>query len=136
TPLFPERIAQTVPYSLSPAERELYEAVTAYVRTEMNRAEALDGSRTRTVGFALTVLQRRLASSPHAITRSLVRRRDRLRDRLDGMAAGRGAPPSPAAPAPSHIPDLDDLDAAEAELLEEQVADAATAAETAAELEA
>ncbi len=134
TPLFPERIAQTVPYTLSPAERELYEAVTDYVRTEMNRAEALDGSRTRTVGFALTVLQRRLASSPHAITRSLARRRDRLRDRLAGMAAGPGIdPPGPAAPA--HIPDPDDLDAAEAELLEDQVADAATAAETAAELE-
>ncbi|WP_233266803.1 helicase-related protein [Tomitella fengzijianii] len=134
TPLFPERVAETVPYSLSPAERELYEAVTDYVRTEMNRAEALDGSRTRTVGFALTVLQRRLASSAHAIARSLTRRRDRLRTRLDDMEAGRTAAAQPPAHLPHRIPELDDLDAAEAELLEEQVADAATAAETAAEL--
>jgi superfamily II DNA or RNA helicase len=32
-PLFPERIAETVPYQLSPPEHELYEAVTHYVRT-------------------------------------------------------------------------------------------------------
>jgi len=60
-PLFPERRASTVPYDLSPLERELYEAVTHYVRTEMNRAEQLrqagEGRRGNTVGFALTVLQ-------------------------------------------------------------------------------
>lgn len=31
-PLFPERIAQTVPYELTHAEAELYELVTQYVR--------------------------------------------------------------------------------------------------------
>ena len=35
----------------------------------MNRAAKLDGKRRNTVGFALTVLQRRLASSPEAIYR-------------------------------------------------------------------
>ncbi|RKT44119.1 SNF2 domain-containing protein [Thiocapsa rosea] len=40
TPLFPERIAHTVPYKLSDAEAALYQAVTAYVREEFNRAEA------------------------------------------------------------------------------------------------
>jgi len=64
-PLFPERRASTVPYELSPLEHELYEAVTHYVRTEMNRADQLrqtgEGRRGNTVGFALTVLQRRLA---------------------------------------------------------------------------
>ena len=45
----------------------------------MNRAESQgDSPQRRTVGFALTVLQRRLASSTHAILRSLQRRRDRL----------------------------------------------------------
>jgi hypothetical protein len=38
-PLFPERRAYTVSYELSPAEHDLYEAVTQYVREEMNRAE-------------------------------------------------------------------------------------------------
>src|SRR5262249_46309276 len=79
TPLFPERIAYTVPYKLTDAEAALYREVTAYVREEFNRADDLqqDG-RKGTVGFALTVLQRRLASSPEAIYQSLRRRRERL----------------------------------------------------------
>lgn|GEM_PF-1896548 len=41
TPLFPQRIAYTVPYKLSEAEAHLYKAVTDYVREEFNRADAL-----------------------------------------------------------------------------------------------
>src|SRR5207344_3439042 len=82
-PLFPERIAYTVPYKLSDAEARLYRDVTAYVREEFNRAEALENDkRAGTVGFALTILQRRLASSPEAIYQSLRRRRERLEKRL------------------------------------------------------
>src|SRR5438552_9100550 len=82
TPLFPERIAHTVPYRLSNAEAQLYKAVTDYVREEFNRAEALQNDkRAGTVGFALTILQRRLASSPEAIYPSLRRRRERLEKR-------------------------------------------------------
>jgi hypothetical protein len=78
TPLFPERIAYTVPYKLSEAEAGLYKAVTDYVREEFNRAEALQNEkRASTVGFALTILQRRLASSPEAIYQ-----RERLEKRL------------------------------------------------------
>ena len=40
-PLFPERIAYTVPYRLSDDEARLYRAVTDYVREEFNRADAL-----------------------------------------------------------------------------------------------
>src|SRR5687768_396032 len=83
TPLFPERIAYTVPYKLSDAEARLYKEVTEYVREEFNRAEALQNDkRAGTVGFALTILQRRLASSPEAIYQSLRRRRERLEKRL------------------------------------------------------
>ena len=83
TPLFPERIAYTVPYKLSDAEAQLYKEVTDYVREEFNRAEALENDkRAGTVGFALTILQRRLASSPEAIYQSLRRRRERLQKRL------------------------------------------------------
>lgn len=88
TPLFPERRAYTVAYSLSPEEMSLYEAVTDYVREEMNRAEALEKDQQRTVGFALTLLQRRLASSPLAIYRSLERRRRRLEARLEEVRRG------------------------------------------------
>ncbi len=67
TPLFPERIAYTVNYSLSNIEADLYARVTDYVREEFNRADALENDgRKGTVGFALTTLQRRLASSPEA----------------------------------------------------------------------
>ncbi len=83
-PLFPERKAFTIDYPLPPQEAELYELVTNYVREEFNRAEALlDGRRKGSVGFALTILQRRLASSPAAIYHSLRRRRERLEKQLD-----------------------------------------------------
>ena len=87
-PLFPERIAETVPYELTELEQDLYEQVTTYVREGMNRAAKLDGKRRNTVGFALTVLQRRLASSPEAIYRSLERRAARLERRKQEVLAG------------------------------------------------
>jgi len=89
-PLFPERIAHTVPYKLSDAEARLYKEVTEYVREEFNRADALQNDkRAGTVGFALTILQRRLASSPEAIYQSLRRRRPRPRRRDGGGARAR-----------------------------------------------
>ena len=84
-PLFPERRAYTVKYELSPEEAGLYSAVTDYVRTEMNRVQRFtdqDGKKFNNVGFALQILQRRLASSPAAIYESLKRRRERLKAEL------------------------------------------------------
>ena len=85
----PERVAETVPYLLTDAEQDLYEQVTSYVTEGMNRADKLDGKRRNTVGFALTVLQRRLASSPEAIYQSLRRRAARLERRRNDILAGR-----------------------------------------------
>ncbi|MGW6641080.1 helicase-related protein [Streptomyces iakyrus] len=134
--LFPERRAYTVPYELSPAEQDLYEQVTEYVRQEMNRAERLDGRRGNQVGFALTVLQRRLASSPAAIHRSLERRRQRLEARRQEMLSGQQVVAAAAAVPSVPVEDeLDDLTGGELEELEEQVVDAATAARTLQELE-
>jgi Domain of unknown function (DUF3883) len=86
TPLFPERLAYTVNYTLSDLEAALYREVTAYVREQMNRADRLtragEKRRGTTVGFALTILQRRLASSPEAISQSLRRWHERLEKRL------------------------------------------------------
>src|SRR5260370_19957817 len=93
TPLFPERFAYTVNYQLSGLEDSLYHAVTGYVRQEFNRAEALDTGRKGTVGFALTTLQRRLASSPEAIYQSIKRRRERLPRRLHGARHAQSARP-------------------------------------------
>lgn len=84
TLLFPERRAYTVNYKLSDAEAALYHSVTEYVKEEMNKADRLeDGNRKGTVGFALTSLQRRLASSPEAIYQSLKRRRQKLSCRVE-----------------------------------------------------
>jgi superfamily II DNA or RNA helicase len=149
-PLFPERRAYTVPYPLSPAEQDLYDAVTQYVREEMNRAERLrqEGDRRGlTVGFALTVLQRRLASSPEAICKSLERRRRRLERRRQQMLTAGGAESAMeqslrqrlaellGRDLPDDLDEIDDLASGEVEELESEVADAATAAQTAAELE-
>ena len=143
-PLFPERIAYTVPYRLSDAEARLYAAVTDYVREEFNRAEALENDRRAgTVGFALTILQRRLASSPAAIHQSLRRRRERLESRLRELEVlqrgGRIAIALAAAGPEFDAEDVEDLDEApenEVEAAEQEVLDQATAARSIAELKA
>ncbi|HPQ16105.1 MAG TPA: helicase-related protein [Bryobacteraceae bacterium] len=143
-PLFPERRAYTVSYKLSDAEAALYKSVTDYVREEFNRADALENEgRKGTVGFALTILQRRLASSPEAIYQSLRRRRERLERRLrEQQILKRGAAlhdevfqnvPSLTA---EDLDELDDAPDSEIEQTEETVVDQATAARTIAELEA
>jgi superfamily II DNA or RNA helicase len=165
TPLFPKRHAHTISYELSQSERALYEAVTSYVKHEMNRADALgDKQQTGRVGLALTVLQRRLASSPEAIYQSLRRRRERLEAELEraraaiprspqpirdtaenspGAASGTpsafayGIPP-PSLPKFGDFTDFDDLSdeltGEEFEQVIDQVADASTASRTPDEL--
>ena len=144
TPLFPERIAHTVPYKLSAAEARLYKAVTDYVREEFNRAEALENDkRAGTVGFALTILQRRLASSPEAIYQSLRRRRERLASRLrelevlqrGGQVASAVVTAGPELD-PDDVEDLDEAPENEVEAAEEEILDQATAARSIAELNA
>ncbi|HEX5414077.1 MAG TPA: helicase-related protein, partial [Chloroflexota bacterium] len=144
TPLFPERRAYTVDYRLSPQEAILYKEVTDYVREEFNRADALDNPGSKgTVGFALTILQRRLASSPEAIYQSLQRRRERLEKRLreeQVLKRGAEARVDVLGSLPSlNVDDLDDQEDApadEADAAEETVVDLASAARTIAELQA
>ncbi len=135
TPLFPERKAYTVNYKLSDIEAALYESVTQYVQTEMGKADQLDGSRKGSVGFALTALQRRLASSPEAIFQSLKRRKERLERRIREERLGiRGQ--QILAETLDEVPeDDDDLNAEEQENLEETLVDQATAARSIVELE-
>jgi SNF2 family DNA or RNA helicase len=155
-PLFPERKAYTVGYELSGPEHDLYEAVTTYVKEEMRNADRLkehgDNRRGFTVGFALTVLQRRLASSPEAILQSLVRRHRRLEKRRNEMRYGGtttqdedlarrlrdllGKDPTEADPASGGgLTDEDNVPSDEAEDAESEIADAATASRTIAELD-
>jgi superfamily II DNA or RNA helicase len=142
TRLFPERRAYTLTFELSSAEMALYEAVTDYVRHQMDLAEQVGGSRRRTVGFALTILQRRLASSPEAIFQSLKRRRMRLEDRLKQIRTGAlcsGVAETLADYNVGHVPapyaDDEEFPDQDYEELEERLVIEASAAETAQELE-
>jgi len=137
-PLFPERKAYTVEYELSDGEVDLYQRVTEYVREEFNRAEQLanDGRR-GTVGFVLTVLQRRLASSPEAIYQSLRRRKERLEKRCrEEELLKRGAEvhidwqKDVPALSENDLEDLEDAPDEEVEDTEERVVDLASAAQT------
>ena len=143
-PLFPERRAYTAQFELSDAEAALYHDVTTYVREEMNRADRFaddDQKRRNNVGFALQILQRRLASSPAAIHESLKRRKTRLEARLaETKLLSRGADVIAEEARATAEPQLDADDFEEAteeeiEAVEEQVLDRATAARTIAELE-
>ena len=141
-PLFPKRHACTLPFKLSDQEAALYEAATQYVREEFNRADNLDENRRNTVGFALTILQRRLASSPAAIYQSLKRRRERLEKRLrEERLLKRGAEVSLSQSAElsgfddEEIDNIEDAPEYELEAAEEQVIDLATSALTIQELQ-
>ena len=143
TRLFPERRAYTVNYKLSDPEAALYAAVTDYVKTEFARADQLaDGGRKGTVGFALTALQRRLASSPEAIYQSLKRRRNKLKRRVeDEKLRQRGQALAETLNGSNGLPEdiwdsADDLPSEDYEALEERLVDQATASQTIPELEA
>ena len=147
TRLFPERRAQTLNYTLSEEERRLYDQVTDYVRTGMNRADALmeggDRRRGLVVGFALAGLQRRLASSPAAIHESLRRRRVKVEGRLAEMERiATTTPPDRGSRSRRRIRqadlenfDYDEFSDVEMESLDEAAIDAATAALAVGELE-
>ena len=136
TRLFPERRSYTVRYALSNPERALYVAVTDYVRDQMNLADRLqntDNRRRVAVGFALTTLQRRLASSPAAIYRSLERRLHRLQGELREVHAGLSVQPVDLGGLDQD--DIDELTDEERQALEDKAISAATAAASIPELE-
>lgn len=124
SPCFPPRHVQTLPYKLSTDELKLYEAVTDYVQNNFQRAMQAEN---RNVGLALTVLQRRLASSVAAIRLSLERRLKRLRDlqKLGKIKQEFGELPE----------DLDDLTEGERWQFEDELVERVTMAENMAELE-
>ena len=142
-PLFPERRAYTASYDLSPEEAELYTEVTEYVRTEMNRVQRFaphDGKKKNNVGFALQILQRRLASSPAAIHKSLQRRRERLESELSEARLARRGMEADAILV--DLPDQDDFlrnieefGQDEVDRIEDLISAGATGAETIPQLE-
>ena len=129
-PLFPQRTCSTFGYDLTPGpdgEQALYDLTTAWLRCSYGRA--LDNR--PAARLALSVFQRRLASSTWALRRSLERRAGRLRRTVEDLAAGRlaAADLRSAQLPPSDADDTDILDAlADADAGYDETAVARTAA--------
>ena len=129
-PVFTERIPRTADFTIEGDELDLYNEVTDFVKRQSMRAYQLgDDRRARAVGFLMALYQRRLASSTHAMVRSL---ENRVR-RLDtGLQQARDL----ASQAPPDLPDMEDMeemDDADRERLE-QLLDAVTLAGNADEV--
>jgi superfamily II DNA or RNA helicase len=130
-PLFPPRHVKTLPYDLSEPETRLYEAVTHYVEVGLGAAETAGN---RNVGLALTILQRRLASSVYAIRRSLERRRDRLQKLLEETVAGVNLQEQMRLVPTYSEEDLEDMTEAETWQVEQQMLESLTLARSPGEL--
>ena len=88
-PLYPERLCDTVSYDLSQGEvgeQALYDRTTAYIRHYYNQARLLNRQAAR---FAMTIFQRRLASSTWALLRSFRKRLEKLDTLIDDIQSGR-----------------------------------------------
>ena len=88
-PLYPQRNCDTLSYELSQGpggEQELYDETTEYMRYHYNWAKALNRSAAR---LAMSVFQRRLASSTYALLRSFERRLEKLENLIDDIRSGR-----------------------------------------------
>ena len=89
SPLYPQRNCDTLSYDLSQgreSEQELYDESTDYIRYYYNRARLLNRSAAR---LAMSVFQRRLASSTYALMRSFERRKEKLEGLIDAIREGR-----------------------------------------------
>ena len=86
--LYPQRNCDTLSYSLSQgpgSEQELYDETTDYIKYFYNRARQLNRSAAR---LAMSVFQRRLASSTYALMRSFERREEKLGALIDAIRDG------------------------------------------------
>lgn len=84
TPLYPERIVETLPYTISNEEGALIEQVQKFIRKRYQKAKRANQ---HSAAFALITLERRLASSPYALCESLKRMHSRTQERLSGALA-------------------------------------------------
>jgi superfamily II DNA/RNA helicase len=88
-PIYPMRISDTLSYELTRgevSEQKLYDETTHYIQSYYNRAKILNRSAAR---LAMSVFQRRLASSTYALLQSFRRRRDKLDILIADIESGR-----------------------------------------------
>ena len=89
SPLYPQRNCDTLSYELSQgpgSEQELYDETTDYIQYYYNQARILNRSAAR---LAMSVFQRRLASSTYALMRSFERRKEKLAGLIEAIRDGR-----------------------------------------------
>ena len=89
TPLYPQRNCDTLSYELGQeldGEQELYDETTGYIQDYYNRAQYLNRSAVR---LAMSVFQRRLASSTYALLRSFERRKEKIEGMIEDIRSGR-----------------------------------------------
>jgi superfamily II DNA or RNA helicase len=89
TPIYPGRVSDTFSYDLTQggaSEQTLYDETTSYIQTFYNRARILNRSAAR---LAMSIFQRRLASSTYALLRSFERRLEKLDKLIDEVRSGR-----------------------------------------------
>jgi superfamily II DNA or RNA helicase len=102
--IFTKRIPHTVDFHIDGPEDELYREVTAFVKSQSNRAAAAgDDPRARAIRFLMALYQRRLASSTYSLRHSLENRAKRLADMLKKAQ-------EIARFAPTDLPDMEELD--------------------------
>ncbi len=87
--LFTNRDVQTIEFQIDEDEWDFYDALTRYVEDQSIKASADDSARSRALAFNMAMLQRRFASSIHAVRRSLERMRDKRHKILDNPEAYR-----------------------------------------------
>ncbi|HOZ49950.1 MAG TPA: SNF2-related protein [Candidatus Hydrogenedentes bacterium] len=87
--LFTNRNVRTTEFKLNEDEWDFYDALTRYVEDQCIKAQQDDTARGRALGFTMAMLQRRFASSIHAVRHSLERMRDKRQKILDDPAAYR-----------------------------------------------
>ena len=102
--IFTKRIPHTVDFQIDGDEFDLYREVTNFVKRQSTRAALeTDDPRARAVGFLMSLYQRRLSSSAHAVFHSLDNRARRLEE---GIKRAREL----AREAPPQLPDEDELE--------------------------
>ncbi len=109
--LFRDRSVRTIKYNMSSIEQRLYETVTDYVSRQYNLQMGRDANQIAT--FAVLIIQKRMASSTHALLESLKNRRKKLGDKLEKWDG----------PMKNHsIDDIDDMDEDDLDDVEEKAA--------------
>jgi len=91
-PLYPKRISDTLGYLLTQgdvSEQRLYDETTDYLRYVYNKAKLLNREAAR---LAMSVFQRRMASSTYALLRSFERRVEKLSILIDEIQDGKLSP--------------------------------------------